>query len=77
MNQEEKALRTNIRHLIQNVKAKKANKNKKMQELVGTLVQHELKAMMLTLHQINRLASMCWKNYLRRLYQFLRQITSL
>tara|TARA_R110002020_G_scaffold401953_2_gene612115 strand:+ start:5547 stop:6374 length:828 start_codon:yes stop_codon:yes gene_type:complete len=47
MNQEEKALRTNIRHLIQNVKAKKANKNKKMQELVGTLVQHELKAMMM------------------------------
>ena len=45
MNQEEKTLRTNIRHLIQNVKAKRANKSKKIQELVGVLVQHEIKAM--------------------------------
>ena len=45
MNQEEKTLRTNIRHLIQNVKAKKANESKKIQELVGVLIQHEIKAM--------------------------------
>ena len=45
MNQEEKTLRTNIRHLIQNVKAKKANESKKIQELVGVLIQHEIEAM--------------------------------
>ena len=47
MNQEEKILRSNIRRLIQSVKAKKLTENKKVQELVGALVQHELKAMII------------------------------
>ena len=47
MNQEEKILRSNIRRLIQSVKAKKLTENKKAQELVGALVQHELKAMII------------------------------
>ena len=45
MNQEEKVLRSNIRRLIQNVKAKKLSEDKKMQKLVGALIQHELKTM--------------------------------
>ena len=47
MNQEEKILRSNIRRLIQHVKAKKLSEDKKMEKLVGTLVQHELKAMIM------------------------------
>jgi hypothetical protein len=45
MNEEERVLRSNIRRLIRNVKAKKLDEHKKMLELVSTLVQHELKAM--------------------------------
>jgi len=47
MNQEEKILRSNIRRLIQGVKAKKLTESKKVQKLVGTLVQHELKTMIM------------------------------
>ncbi len=45
MNEEERVLRSNIRRLIRNVKAKKLDEHKKMLELVSTLVQHELKTM--------------------------------
>jgi len=46
MNQDEKILRHNIRHLISAVKSKKLNEQKKMHSLVKKLVQHELQGML-------------------------------
>jgi hypothetical protein len=46
MNQEEKALRYNIRHLIRHVKNKKVNEEKKFQVLLNKLLEQELKAML-------------------------------
>ena len=46
MNQDEKILRNNIRHLIRAVKSKRLDEHKKMHKLVKTLVQHELGAML-------------------------------
>ena len=45
MNQEEKNLRTNIRHLISHVKQKKLNEEKKFRSLLNVLMEHELKTM--------------------------------
>jgi len=47
MNQDEKILRNNIRHLIRAVKSKKLDEHKKMHQLVKKLVQHELKSMIM------------------------------
>ena len=47
MNQEEKALRSNIRRLIKHVKSKKLSENLKMKDLVGKLINHEIKQMIL------------------------------
>ena len=46
MNQEEKTLRENIRHLIQFVKQKKADEKTKFRSLIGKLMEHELKQML-------------------------------
>ena len=46
MNQNEKILRHNIRRLTQHVKDKKLNEQKKLKNLVGILMQHEIKAML-------------------------------
>jgi len=46
MNQEEKNLRSNIRHLIQHVKQKKVNEQKKIRDLVSTLLQHDIREML-------------------------------
>ena len=46
MNQDEKILRYNIRHLIQSVKTKKSIEQNKMHELVKKLVHHELQNML-------------------------------
>ena len=46
MNQDEKILRNNIRHLIRAVKSKRLDEHKKMHKLVKTLVQHELGVML-------------------------------
>ena len=46
MNQDEKILRNNIRHLIRTVKSKRLDEHKKMHKLVKKLVQHELQNML-------------------------------
>lgn len=46
MNQEEKNLRTNIRRLVRFVKEKKLRENKKIHQLLGVLLDHELSAML-------------------------------
>jgi len=46
MNQEERILRENIRRLIRVVKNKKQVEHEKFRDLLGTLMEHELKAML-------------------------------
>ena len=46
MNQEEKTLRYNIRHLIKHVKQKKLNEEKKFRSLLNKLLEHEMKIML-------------------------------
>ena len=46
MNQEERILRENIRRLIRVVKNKKQLEHEKFRDLLGTLMEHELKAML-------------------------------
>ena len=42
MNQDEKILRSNIRQLIKHVKQKKLNEEKKIKDLIGKLMEHEI-----------------------------------
>ena len=46
MNQDEKILRSNIRQLIKHVKQKKLNEEKKIKDLIGKLMEHEIVQML-------------------------------